>query len=181
MAPKIIYKLDPTSDRYRVCPECKKAFMANHRSRDFHTKKCANEYNNRIKKLQKHAVDVINNSDYAEEAIDKGLIKDELVPKLTQNIEDKKSTKISNQIIDVSIQQEIEELLSSILGDKEELETSWLDVSSLGLDFNSYDSIEQLPNCDLNKVNYGSYSIVWSQPDKILLTYQKHLLWTLTL
>ena len=75
MASKSIYKLDPTSDRYRVCPECKKAFMTNHRSRDFDSKKCANEYNNRIKKLQKHALDVMSNSDGTEETKDKEIYK----------------------------------------------------------------------------------------------------------
>ena len=178
MASKSIYKLNTTSDRYRVCPECKKAFMTSHRGRDFDSKKCANDYNNRKKKLQKHAQDVINNYDGLEETKNQEMLKVELDTALIQKINDNNSTKINQQIIDQTIQNEIELLLSSILGDKQEIETSWEEVSNLGLDFNSYDSIEPLPNCDLKKVNYGSYSIVWTQPDKILLTYQKHLLWT---
>lgn len=50
--PKSPYKLDPNSDRYRVCPNDGVPFMANHRSTIFCNEKCADEYHN-LKKKEK--------------------------------------------------------------------------------------------------------------------------------
>ena len=54
-----MYKLDLTSERYRICPECQTAFMANHLSQLFCDRKCANDYNNRKKRLAKSAKDML--------------------------------------------------------------------------------------------------------------------------
>lgn len=47
------YKIDPSSDRYRICPYDGVEFMTSHRSRIFCNPKCADEYHNRKKRLEK--------------------------------------------------------------------------------------------------------------------------------
>ena len=52
---KSVFKTDPDSDRFRICPECNAPHMVKHRSQDFCNNKCCNEYNNRKKRLQKQS------------------------------------------------------------------------------------------------------------------------------
>ncbi|UPT69036.1 MAG: hypothetical protein M0D57_10625 [Sphingobacteriales bacterium JAD_PAG50586_3] len=47
------FKLDPQSDRYRICPYCKNPHMVVHRNADFCNRKCANDFHNRNKKIAK--------------------------------------------------------------------------------------------------------------------------------
>lgn len=53
--PKSVYKLNPLSDRFRVCPQCGEQHMVTHRSRDFCSDKCCDDYNNQKKRLAKQA------------------------------------------------------------------------------------------------------------------------------
>jgi ribosomal protein S27AE len=48
--PKSDYKMDPKSDRYRVCPNCGIEFMTDHLSRIFCGDGCADEFHNRKKR-----------------------------------------------------------------------------------------------------------------------------------
>lgn len=48
--PKSDYKMDPDSDRYRICPNCGIEFMTDHLSRIFCGDGCADEYHNRKKR-----------------------------------------------------------------------------------------------------------------------------------
>jgi ribosomal protein S27AE len=48
--PKSLYKMDPESDRFRVCPNCGSEFMTEHRSREFCNDKCTDEFHNRKKR-----------------------------------------------------------------------------------------------------------------------------------
>lgn len=50
-----VYKLDRKSDRFRICPQCGLEHMVIHRGRDFCSDKCCDDYNNGIKRLQRHA------------------------------------------------------------------------------------------------------------------------------
>jgi len=52
-------KLDPTSDRFRICPNCKIQFMTNHLSRDFCNDKCADDYYNKHRRLTKQATVIV--------------------------------------------------------------------------------------------------------------------------
>ena len=186
---KSVYKLDPTSDRYRICPECKIAFMTKHRGSDFHTPKCADDYNNRIKKLNKHANDLIEASKltYAPQQPQevKAEIKQEIItpvvsvvaPPIVAIATQVKSAFTPDQVT----KKKNDQILSETLGDKLEVNRPWTDLVQQGLDPRAYDSIEKLPRCNLFKANYGNYAIVWTSPDLILLTTQKQLLWTLTL
>ena len=173
---KSIKKLNPESDRYRICPECKIPFMADHRSRDFHPGKCADDYNNRKKKLAKQALEMSNSVSTKEilnshevTTINPPMIKEVISP-IDNDIS--VSTK--------SIVRREELILSQLLTGKIEVEINWEYISQLGFDFTAFDSIEKLPHCELNKANYGAYSILWTQADKILITNQKYLLWTST-
>jgi hypothetical protein len=47
------YKLDPKSDRYRICPNCEKPHMVIHRTSKFCSDKCADEHHNKKKKIEK--------------------------------------------------------------------------------------------------------------------------------
>ncbi|MGZ4055310.1 MAG: hypothetical protein ACXVDZ_14295 [Bacteroidia bacterium] len=54
-APKSVFKLNPKSDRYRICPECGEGHMVKHRGRDFCSDKCCDDYNNKAKRLLKQS------------------------------------------------------------------------------------------------------------------------------
>ncbi len=43
-------KIDPESEYYRVCPECKREFIADHLSMKFCHNRCRDHYHNRIKR-----------------------------------------------------------------------------------------------------------------------------------
>ena len=47
------YKMDPTSDRYRECPNDGVEFMAAHRTEKFCCPQCADEFHNEKKRLAK--------------------------------------------------------------------------------------------------------------------------------
>ena len=172
-------KLNPESDRYRICPECKIHFMADHRSRDFHNDKCGDDYNNRKKKLKKQAAE-IHNLQEAENAKQEQNALTEVI--INQSIESKKD-EIVNSVkasMEKTFVNKHENILFNILRGQKQTEVSTAYMTGLGLDLNAYDSREKLPHCDLYKLTFGNYSIVWSQPNKILITQQKQLLWTST-
>ena len=174
---KPIMKLNPESDRYRICPECKVPFMTDHRSRDFHNRKCANDYNNRKKRLAKKAEKMLNYKT-SEEATEEQNALTEVI--INQSIESKKD-EIVNSVkatIEKTFVIRNEYILSTILRGQKQTEVSSSYMTGIGFDLNAYDSREKLPHCDLYKLTFGNYSIVWSQPNKILITHQKHLLWT---
>jgi hypothetical protein len=50
-----IYKLDPSSNRFRICPNCKKEHMVNHLGKDFCCDKCADDHYNQNRRLRKQA------------------------------------------------------------------------------------------------------------------------------
>lgn len=172
-----IMKLNPESDRYRICPECKISFMTDHGSRHFHTKKCANDYNNRKKRLTKEAEKMLNHKT-TEKANEEQEALTEIV--INQSIESKKNEIVNS--VKASIEKTFinrnEYLLTTILRGQKQTEVSTSYMIGLGLDLNAYDSREKLPYCDLHKLSFGNFSIVWSHPNKILITQQKHLLWT---
>lgn len=61
------YKLDPNSDRYRECPNCKKAFMAQHRNSIFDCPECADEFHNNKKKQEMTQQEItVNNTEITE-------------------------------------------------------------------------------------------------------------------
>ncbi len=187
MKTKAIRKLNPESDRYRICPECKIPFMTEHRGRDFHSGKCADDYNNRKKKLAKQSLGM-SNSVTTNELIQIGNSEDLIIEpqsEVTNYLEDRTLNSNVNETLPIQKTTSLstsscanELILVRLLDGRREIEVPWIIVSERGFDFNAYNSIEKLPHCELNKANYGAYSILWTQADKILITNQKHLLWT---
>ena len=53
--PQSIYKLNPDSDRYRICKYCDTEFMTSHRSRKYcdNDNHCSNEYHNALKRYKR--------------------------------------------------------------------------------------------------------------------------------
>jgi len=53
--PQSIYKLNPDSDRYRICKYCETEFMTSHRSRKYcdNDNHCSNEYHNAQKRYNR--------------------------------------------------------------------------------------------------------------------------------
>ena len=60
---KSIHKLDPTSDRYRICPYCQEPHMVNHLSKDYCCDEHADAHYNEKRRLQKHAESMLNKKD----------------------------------------------------------------------------------------------------------------------
>ena len=181
-----VFKLNPKSDRYRTCPECKTAFMTEHLGKDFCGRKCANDYNNRKKRLDTHAkilidnLNVIDNSKLEIQSHSEVLENEQFVQVIPQNSQEKiyETTAIVVRSIDPGVKKLNEDILSKLLGEAKEVQVSWKYFVELGFNFKAFDYLEQLPKCNLRKANYGNYSLIWVKPEMILLTYQYNLLWT---
>ncbi|MGZ4056397.1 MAG: hypothetical protein ACXVPU_12290 [Bacteroidia bacterium] len=52
---KSVFKLDRTSNRFRICPNCGKEHMVKHLGRDFCDDKCADDHYNQERRLKKQA------------------------------------------------------------------------------------------------------------------------------
>ena len=51
--PQFLYKLNPESDRYRICKNCGTELMASHRTRIYCDDKCSDEYHNAQKRYNR--------------------------------------------------------------------------------------------------------------------------------
>ena len=51
--PQFLYKLNPESDRYRICKNCGTELMATHRTRIYCDDKCSDEYHNAQKRYNR--------------------------------------------------------------------------------------------------------------------------------
>jgi hypothetical protein len=58
--PAPFFKLEPLSDRYRVCPYCKTAHMVKHLGRDYCTDKCADNHYNEKRRLKKQVESMLS-------------------------------------------------------------------------------------------------------------------------
>lgn len=54
-----IYKLDRSSNRFRICPNCQKEHMVKHLGKDFCCDKCADDYYNQNRRLKKQAEEML--------------------------------------------------------------------------------------------------------------------------
>lgn len=176
-------KLNPQSDRYRICPECTIPFMTPHLGRHFCSTKCANTLNNRIKRHQKQAENILMYAQNIELPIESTVNQNQITDNFiqTSNVQilgnSNPPENLENQIHNSSGKKININLLDALMFNKNEVDALWQELAKNGFDFNLYDSIESLPKCHLKKANYGNYSVVWTNPDKVLITYQKNLLW----
>lgn len=62
-----IYKLDPTSDRYRICPYCKKPHMVQHLGKDYCCDDHADKHFNEKRRLKNHAETMLEKNQKMED------------------------------------------------------------------------------------------------------------------
>ncbi len=80
-----IYKLDPTSDRYRICPYCQKPHMVSHLGKDYCCDSHADKHYNEKRRLKNHAEKML---------VDKQKVEDKEIDK-PENIESVPMVEIS--------------------------------------------------------------------------------------
>ncbi len=83
-----------------------------------------------------------------------------------------------NVSAELNSKKETNQFLENLLGKLQFMSAEWETMVRAGFNFRDCDSIEPLRGCNRNKINYGNYSIIWTSPDKVFITHQKHLLFT---
>ena len=167
--PQSIYKLNPDSDRYRICKYCDTEFMTSHRSRIFCDDKCSDEYHNAHKRYERD------------------------MKKLNDEIEKQKQLEVSEELIEETIETIVEETINetdeailksniSILeslnvavnGTEYEVEV----LDSYGFKFNHYNGRGQLFNIDptlnCHFTQVGTFRLCRVKYSKILITNLIH-------
>jgi hypothetical protein len=138
--------LDPNRDRYRICPywECRKPFMTKHRSRDFCSQKCHDDYHNQQKRLLKYGDEISKDNQH------------DLV-----NTQASENLNVLENNISILNELPLEE------------DGSFFDISELiniGFDFTVFTFRYKLPNTmDSFFMLYGPYQIYLTEPNKILI------------
>lgn len=152
--PQSIYKLNPDSDRYRICKYCDTEFMTSHRSRIFCDDKCSDEYHNALKRYDRD------------------------MKKLDDEIEKQQKLEVSEELIEEAIETPHEEtinetdesILRSNISILESLNVpikgTYYTVEALdtyGFKFSHFSGRGQLFNIDSNKnchfIQVGSYRL----------------------
>ena len=117
------FKLNPISDRYRVCPYCKTAHMVKHLGRDYCSDKCADNHYNEKRRLKKQVENML--SEKAVTMYEGG----EISTKEQLEFEELKKKAIQNNI----------KVFNSLdIGDKDNCLYKIPNIESVGVDFNHY-------------------------------------------
>lgn len=149
---KSVYKLDKTSDRYRICPNDGVEFMANDRREKFCNPRCADEYHN-LKKKELTKTNIASQIDVTSQ-IDTTETQEVELPinLLTQNINLLESLSIDN-----------------LKGTRFSID--WL--FSLGLDFSYFNGKGKLHNIDTNQnchfLQMGNFRLFRTEFSQILI------------
>jgi hypothetical protein len=169
---KTIYKLNPNSDRYRICPnpECNRAHMVMHRSRDYCSDKCADDHYNMKRRHTNHAVammtkggtisSIVQEQVLAGRDIYEGLLTDE---------EWSSGMKINLEI------------LTGLIIDERNGTCFWIqELVNQGFHFHCFSTSGKLHNMPKNKpgqfVVYQNYRIYRTQADEILIINSNNLI-----
>ena len=167
--PQFLYKLNPESDRYRICKNCETELMASHRTRIFCDDKCSDEYHNALKRYNRD------------------------MKKLNDEIEKQQKLEVSEELIEETIETTVEETINetdetilksniSILeslnvavnGTEYEVEV----LDSYGFQFNHYNGRGQLFNIDptlnCHFTQVGTFRLCRVKYSKILITNLIH-------
>ena len=82
-----VLKLDPLSNRYRICPNCKKQHMVKHLGKDFCSDFCADTHYNENRRLNKQAEAILtenkkhtSNETTTTQIVDAAILKSNLDP-----------------------------------------------------------------------------------------------------
>lgn len=164
------YKMDPTSDRYRKCPNDGVEFMAAHRTEKYCCPQCADEFHNEKKRLaaEKLLQDEINIALIApppksEVLADQGITPNEEI----QPIETVVTSPLVGNI----------NLIGATLGNRHSHKVHKKYLTDKGLDYGVYDNKYKMPGTELNVLTYGPYAIAWAYENHIILTYKKNIPW----
>jgi endogenous inhibitor of DNA gyrase (YacG/DUF329 family) len=157
-------QLDPTSTYYRICPECSKQHMVTHRGRDFCSDRCADNWYNRRRKLEKQV---------AVTKVEKGGFINELHP--VQNAHSGHNDE-SAQDSEMQRQANLDYLNSLVLDpftgsefDLDELINNNFDFSLFNYRFLLHNTNSKSCYC----LTYGRFRIFLIARNKILITTKK--------
>lgn len=179
--------LDPESEYYVVCLECKRPFMSDRLGRKFCCRKHANAYNNRLKReelgLKRKLTNLVLKENLKSMEIftkpENKTAAISVIEEPTPNLQSTPNTEAASLALVLPTNKEFNnQLLKSLLGNKKDIQVSWEWMVSSNFNFRDYDSIEQLRGCERNKINYGDYSLIWVNADQVFITLQKNLLFT---
>lgn len=164
------YKMDPTSDRYRECPNDGVKFMAEHRAEKFCCPQCADEFHNEKKRLvaEKLLQEEIN------EALNAPTPKPEVLAE--QRNASKEVIQPTTSVVTSPLVGNIN-LIGATLGNRHSLKVYKRYLTDKGFDYGVYDNKYQMPGTELNVLTYGPYAIAWGYKDHIILTYKKNIPW----
>ena len=163
------YKMDPTSDRYRECPNDGVEFMAAHRTEKFCCPQCADEFHNEKKRLAKKLL---------QDEIKEALIAPTPKPKVfaAQSNVHKEVIQHTATVVTSQLVGNIN-LIGATLGNRPSLKVHKNYLTDKGLDYGVYDNKYQIPGTELNVLTYGPYAIAWVREKHIILTYKKNIPW----
>ena len=167
--PQSIYKLNPDSDRYRICKYCDTEFMTSHRSRIFCDDKCSDEYHNAHKRYErdmKKLNDVIEKQQKLE-------VSEELIEETIETIVEETINETDEAILKSNISI-LESLNVAVNGTEYEVEV----LDSYGFQFNHYNGRGQLFNIDptlnCHFTQVGTFRLCRVKYSKILITNLIH-------
>lgn len=164
------YIMDPTSDRYRECPNDGVKFMAAHRTQKFCCPQCADEFHNEKKRLAAEKL--------IQDEIDKALIAPTPMPEALSgySTEVKEVVQPAAAVVTSPLVGNIN-LIGATLGNRQSVKVYKKYLTDKGLDYSVYDNKYQMPGTELNVLTYGPYAIAWGYEKHIILTYKKHIPW----
>ena len=162
------YKLDPTSDRYRECPNDGEKFMAVHRTEKFCCPQCADEFHNEKKRLAaekqiQDEIDLALKSSTPE-------VQGEKTIELKETIHSEATFVTSPLVGNIN-------LIGATLGNRHYLKVYKNYLTEKGLDYSVYDNKYQMPGTELQVLTYGPYAIAWGYENHIIITYKKNIPW----
>jgi hypothetical protein len=167
--PQFLYKLNPESDRYRICKNCETELMASHRTRIFCDDKCSDEYHNALKRYDRDMKKLNEEIDKQQQLeASEELIEETIETTLLETIEESDETIIKSNI---SI---LESLNVDVNGTEYEVEV----LDSYGFQFNHYNGRGQLfnidPSLNCHFTQVGTFRLCRVKYSRILITNLIH-------
>ena len=167
--PRSIYKLNPDSDRYRICKYCDTEFMTSHRSRIFCDDKCSDEYHNALKRYDRD-MKKLNDEIEKQQKLE---VSEELIEETIETIVEETINETDEAILKSNISI-LESLNVAVNGTEYEVEV----LDSYGFQFNHYNGRGQLFNIDptlnCHFTQVGTFRLCRVKYSKILITNLIH-------
>ncbi len=167
--------MDPSSDRYRVCPNDGVEFMATHRSEKFCPGgRCADEFHNRKKKeeAEKTLMNEVNEALSADMPDISESEPENIAPAVeeTNLAQNNENISISPLASNISI-------IGVALGNHHHLKLHKDFLKSRGLVYEAFENRYALKDTELFVATYGPYAIAWGYDNHIILTHKTNIPW----